>query len=165
MTLANGEVREGNATDDGWLVEANVETPERVNVVWGYPTEHGISDEDRAKRAILEGPYGYALDVMLYTEDGESDEDQAACHLSNLGYSPDRTFQENLICFQREYQVYPALGDLTDDTKKALQMVDVRRGPVPRGVHQEVGGPERDLIAAHPGRRANQHAGGNAAYE
>ncbi len=124
LTLAGGEVREGNATKDGWLVEGNVETPESVHVDWGYPTEHGISDEDRAKRAFLEGPYGYSLDVMLYTEDGESDEEQAQRHLGNLGYSPDRTFQENLVYFQRQYQVFPASGELTDDTKKALAMVD-----------------------------------------
>ena len=124
LTLASGEVREGTATDDGWLVEANVETPESVTVEWGYPTEHGISDEDRAKRAFLEGPYGYSLDVMLYSEDSASDEDQAMLHLGNLGYSPDRTFQENLVYFQRQYEVYPASGELTDDTKKALKMVD-----------------------------------------
>jgi hypothetical protein len=124
LTLASGEVREGNATKDGWLVEANVETPESVSVQWGYPTDHGISDEERAKRGFLEGPYGYSLDVLLYSEDGQSDEEQALHHLSNLGYSPDRTLQENLIYFQRQYQVFPALGELNDDTKKALAMAD-----------------------------------------
>ena len=124
LTLASGEVRDGTATHDGWLVEANVETPERVTVVWGYPTEHGITDEERAKRALLEGPYAYSLDVLLYTEEGTSDEDEASFHLANLGYSPDRTFQENLIYFQRQYEVFPAVGELTDDTKKALRMVD-----------------------------------------
>lgn len=91
---------------------------------WGYPTEHGISDEDRAKRAFLEGPYGYSLDVLLFTEDGEPDEEQALHHLSNLGCSADRTMPENLVCFQRQYQVFPALGELNDDTKKALKTVD-----------------------------------------
>ena len=124
VTLASGEVRDGTATKDGWLVEANVETPERVTVVWGYPTEHGISDEDRARRALLEGPYAYSLDVLLYSEEDGSGEDEATYHLSNLGYSPDRTFQEKLIYFQRQYQVFPALGELNDDTKKALRMVD-----------------------------------------
>jgi hypothetical protein len=124
VTLSSGEVREGTATDDGWLVEANVETPESVHVEWGYPTEHGITDDDRAKRALLEGPYAYQLDVMLFTEDDAPDEDQAARHLANLGYSQDRTFLENLITFQRQYEVFPALGELNDDTKKALKMVD-----------------------------------------
>ncbi len=124
VTLASGEVRNGTATEDGWLVEANVETPERVTVEWGYPTEHGISDDDRAKRALLEGPYGYSLDVLLYSEEGASDDDAAMTHLGNLGYSPDRTFQENLIYFQRQYEVFPATGELNDDTKKALRMVD-----------------------------------------
>src|ERR1019366_2170597 len=32
LTLANGEVRDGTGTKDGWLVEANVETPERVSL-------------------------------------------------------------------------------------------------------------------------------------
>ncbi len=124
VKLASGEVRDGTATKDGWLVEANVETPESVNVVWGYPTEHGITDEERARRALLEGPYAYALDVMLYSEDGASDEDEAMHHLANLGYPPDRSFPENLVNFQRQYQVYPADGELSDDTKKALKMVD-----------------------------------------
>jgi hypothetical protein len=124
MTLGSGEVREGQADDTGWLVEQNVETPERITVEWGYPTEHGISPDDRAKRWAFPGPYGYSLDVILYTEDGTSDEEQALRHLNNLGYPSSRTLKEQLTYFQRDYEVFPGSGELTDDTKKALAMAD-----------------------------------------
>jgi peptidoglycan hydrolase-like protein with peptidoglycan-binding domain len=124
LTLASGEVREGEATDDGWLVEQNIETPEDVHVVWGYPTDYGISSIDRAKRWGFSGPYLYSLDVALYTDDGASDEDKAREHLSNLGYPADQPLEDNLLYFQREYQVYPADGTLSDDTKAALAKVD-----------------------------------------
>lgn len=124
MKLGSGETREGTATEEGWLVEQNVETPERVQIEWGYPTEFGISDEERAKRWAFAGPYGYSLDVILYTEDGMSDEEQAQRHLSNLAYPAERSFEENLLYFQRDYQVFPADGKLNDETKKALAEVD-----------------------------------------
>ena len=126
VTLASGEVREGEATDDGWLVEQNIETPEDIHVVWGYPTDFGITPEERAKRWGFAGPNAYSLDVVLYSDDGESDEDQARKHLGNLGYPADRTLDQNLLYFQREYQVYPADGKLSDDTKKALATVDLQ---------------------------------------
>jgi hypothetical protein len=124
MTLANGEVRESQADALGWLVEQNVETPERVTVDWGYPPEYGISDDDRRKRWGRSGPYSYSLSVILYGDDSLSDEDKAMQHLNNLGYSPDCSMAENLIRFQRDYQVWPADGTLTDDAKKALAMAD-----------------------------------------
>ena len=124
VTLASGEVREGEATEDGWLVEQNIETPEDVHVVWGYPTEFGISSEERAKRWGFAGTYAYSLDVVLYTDDGQSDEDKARQHLSNLGYPASQPFEDNLLYFQREYQVYPGDGKLSDDTKTALAEVD-----------------------------------------
>jgi hypothetical protein len=124
VTLASGEVREGEATEDGWLVEQNIETPEDVNVVWGYPTEYGISSEERAKRWGFAGTYAYSLDVVLYTDDGRSDGDKAREHLGNLGYPANQPLEVNLLYFQREYQVYPADGTLNDDTKTALATVD-----------------------------------------
>ena len=77
IDATTGEVREGEATDDGWLVEQNVETPADVQVVWGYPNDFGISSEDRAKRWGFAGPYAYSIDVVLYSDDGATDEDQA----------------------------------------------------------------------------------------
>jgi hypothetical protein len=124
MTLGSGEVRESQADALGWVVEQNVETPERVTVEWGYPPEYGISDDDRRKRWGRSGPYSYSLSVILYTDGGESDEDQAMQHLNNLGYSADCTMAENLLRFQRDYEVWPADGTLTDDAKKALKMAD-----------------------------------------
>jgi hypothetical protein len=124
LTLGNGEVREGQADAQGWVVEQNVETPEQASVEWGYPPENGISDDERRKRWGRGGPFDYALDVILRTEDGSSDEDRALVHLNNLGYPPERTLAENLLRFQREYQVWPADGELNDDTKKALGMAD-----------------------------------------
>jgi hypothetical protein len=124
LTLASGEVREGEATADGWLVEQNIETPQDVNVVWGYPTDFGITPEERARRWGFAGPLAYSLDVVLFTDDSESDEDKARKHLNNLGYPPELSLADNLLYFQREYQVYPADGTLSDDTKTALATVD-----------------------------------------
>jgi hypothetical protein len=124
LTLASGEVREGEATADGWLVEQNVETPQDVNVVWGYPTDFGITPEERARRWGFAGPLAYSLDVVLFTDDGESDEDKARKHLNNLGYPPEVSLADNLLYFQRDYQVYPADGTLSDATKTALAKVD-----------------------------------------
>lgn len=121
VTLASGEVREGQTGDDGWLVEQNVQTPEQVHVEWGYPPELGISDEERAKRWEYPGPYGYELDVLLDVANATSDEAQAKIRLSNLGYNADRTLEENLIAFQRDFAVFPALGELDDTTKEALR--------------------------------------------
>jgi hypothetical protein len=124
LTLASGETRESQADAQGWMVEQNVETPEEVTVEWGYPPEYGISDDDRRKRWGRAGPYAYALDVVLRSQDGSSDEDQALDHLHNLGYPSDRSLSENILRFQREYQVWPADGELSDDVKKALAMAD-----------------------------------------
>lgn len=124
LTLASGEVRESQADALGWMVEQNVETPERVTVEWGYPPEYGISDDDRRKRWGRAGPYQYSLSVILVSDGGASDEEKALQHLNNLGYSADCTLAENLLRFQRDYQVWPADGTLTDDAKKALAMAD-----------------------------------------
>ena len=124
LTLGNGEVRESQADAQGWMVEQNVETPEHASVEWGYPPEYGISDDERRQRWGRSGPYDYSLDVILRTEDDSSDEEKALAHLNNLGYPPERSLEENLLRFQREYQVWPADGELTDDVKKALAMAD-----------------------------------------
>ena len=124
LTLGNGEVREGQADAQGWLVEQNVETPNQVTIEWGYPPEYGITDDERRKRWGRGGPFDYALDVILRTDDSRSDEEKALDHLNNLGYPPERSLGENLLRFQRDYQAWPADGELTDDAKKALAMAD-----------------------------------------
>jgi peptidoglycan hydrolase-like protein with peptidoglycan-binding domain len=124
VTLASGEVRKGQTGEDGWLIEQNVATPEKVLVEWGYPPELGISDEERAKRWAYPGPFGYQLEVTLDAESLGDDEAQAEARLRNLGYSPERTLQENLTAFQRDYQVATATGVLDDETKAALREAD-----------------------------------------
>lgn len=124
VTLGNGEIREGQADAQGWLVEQNVETPSELTVEWGYPPEYGISDEERRKRWGRGGPFDYSLQVILRTDDSRSDEEKALDHLNNLGYPPERTMAENLLRFQREYEVWPADGELSEDVKKALAMAD-----------------------------------------
>lgn len=121
ITLASGEIREGKAGLDGWLVEQDISTPERVLVEWGYPPEFGISEEQRAERWAYPGPFGYQLEVTLEPELEATDEAQAEARLRNLGYNPERTFKENLLAFQRDYEVFPALGELNDETKLALK--------------------------------------------
>ena len=86
---------------DGWLIEQNVASPEKVLVEWGYPIEFGISDEARAKRWLYPGPFGYQLEVTLA-----------------------RTLKENLIAFQRDCEVFPARGELDDQTRAALREAD-----------------------------------------
>src|SRR5207244_9615442 len=113
VTLASGEVRRGQTGEDGWLVEQNVETPEAVHVEWGYPPELGITEQERAKRWSYPGPFGYQLDVTL--DIAGDDDAQAALRLKNLGYSGDRTLEENLIAFQRDRQIFPASGVLVDE--------------------------------------------------
>jgi len=124
LTLGNGEVREGQADAQGWLVEQNVETPNQVTIEWGYPPEYGITDDERRKRWGRGGPFDYALDVILRTDGSRTDEEEALDHLNNLGYPPERSLAENLLRFQRDYEVWPADGELTDDAKKALAMAD-----------------------------------------
>jgi hypothetical protein len=124
VTLADGSVRKGQTGEDGWLIEQNVATPEKVLVEWGYPPELGISEEDRAKRWAYPGPFGYKLEVMLDADAASGDEAQAELRLRNLGYSPERSMEENLIAFQRDYQVFPASGTLDDATKAALREAD-----------------------------------------
>jgi hypothetical protein len=124
VTLSSGEIRRGEASLDGWLIEQNVESPEKVLVEWGYPSEFGISDEARAKRWLYPGPFGYQLEVTLAPEQAGSEEVQAEVRLRNLGYNPERTLKENLIAFQRDYEVFPALGELDDQTRAALREAD-----------------------------------------
>ncbi|HEV8549335.1 MAG TPA: peptidoglycan-binding protein [Polyangiaceae bacterium] len=121
VTLANGEVRRDQTGDDGWLIEQNVETPEKVLVEWGYPPELGISDDERAARWGYPGPFGYRLEVLLDPEKEKDAETQAKIRLANLGYNADRSLTENLIAFQRDYEVFPALGALNDETQEALR--------------------------------------------
>lgn len=121
VTLASGEVRRGQTGKDGWLVEQNVETPEKVLVEWGYPSERDLTDEERAVSWQYPGPLGYRLEVTLDAAEAPDDETQARQRLENLGYNSDRTLQENLIAFQRDYEVFPALGELDDRTKEMLR--------------------------------------------
>lgn len=123
VTLASGEVRRGQTGDDGWLIEQNVATPERVLVEWGYPTEVDISDEERAERWEYPGPFGYRLEITLGADSASDEEAQARIRLRNLGYAADRTLVENLIAFQTDYEVFPAVGELDDATKEALREV------------------------------------------
>jgi len=124
LTLGNGEVREGQADAQGWIVEQNVETPNQVTVEWGYPPEYGITDEERRKRWGRGGPFDYSLDVILRTDDSRTGEEKALDHINNLGYPPERSLAENLLRFQREYEVWPADGELSNDVKKALAMAN-----------------------------------------
>lgn len=123
VTLASGEVRQNQTGADGWLIEQNVATPGQVLVEWGYPPGLDISEDERAARWAYAGPFGYQQRVTLDADGAGDDEAQAKLRLTNLGYNPDRTFAENLIAFQRDYQVFPALGELNDDTKAALRHV------------------------------------------
>jgi hypothetical protein len=122
VTLASGEVRRNQTGEDGWLIEQNVETPSQVLVEWGYPPINDeLTDDERQERWQYAGPFGYQLEVTLGAEAIADEKAQARVRLENLGYNPERTLQENLIAFQREYEVFPALGELNDDTREALR--------------------------------------------
>lgn len=121
VKLASGEVRRGQTGKDGWLVEQNVETPATVRIEWGYPPDVDLTEEERTARWEYPGPFGYETEITLDAATAVDDETQAKIRLGNLGYNADRTFAENLIAFQREYQIFPATGELDDATKTALR--------------------------------------------
>lgn len=121
VTLPSGEVRESQTGKDGWLIEQNVETPAKVRVEWGYPPDVDITEEEITQRWEYPGPFGYELEILLDAANAGDDETQAKIRLNNLGYGQDRTFEENLVAFQRDYEVFPATGLLDDATKAALR--------------------------------------------
>jgi hypothetical protein len=121
VTLASGEVRRNQTGVDGWLVEQNVATPTEVFVEWGYPPDVDLTDEQRLARWEYPGPFGYSSKILLDATTAKDEETKALIRLRNLGYSPERTLKENLIAFQREYRMFPALGELDPATQAALR--------------------------------------------
>lgn len=119
-----GEVREGSANAEGWLVEQNLPAPSMCKVEFGYPPSDGLTSEERAKQWTQPGPYGYEIEVDLSNLSSKSDEEKARIRLANMGYPPELPLGDNLYAFQLAYAVYPADGTLNDATKVALEKVN-----------------------------------------
>jgi len=87
-----------------------------------------MTDDERTKRWAVSGPLSYSVDVILEPEKSDeeksADETRAETILYNMGYSEAGTLEENLIAFQRDFQLFPADGNLDDRTRDALFEID-----------------------------------------
>lgn len=114
ISIDGASVAEGDAQSDGWI-EAEIETSSEIcEVAWGA--------HDDIER--LDGAFPYiARTFLVITDDG--DDAIARKRLQNLGYSPgmEDDLKYAVTCFQRDWHIEPASGDLDEPTKAKLASV------------------------------------------
>lgn len=121
VTFDSGETRRGQTGDDGWLIEQNAVPASRVLVEWGYSPSDELPQAERSKRYEYPlGPEGYRLSI-LFGDSAKKSEAEAKRRLNNLGYHAERSLRENLVAFQRDFEVFPADGKLSAETHEALR--------------------------------------------
>lgn len=106
----------GVADERGWLLEDMIPAPSQCLVEWGYP---GLS-VDGDKPDQLRFFFSVAVTLRADTADRQA---AAARRLQHLGYHRSKEFAENLLSFQRDYDVGKRDGNLDDDTDEALRRV------------------------------------------
>jgi outer membrane protein OmpA-like peptidoglycan-associated protein len=106
----------GQADADGWLLEDMVPAPSRCTLQWGYP---GLS-RDPEQPDVLRLPFSTEL---VLRPDVVDRREAAARRLLHLGYSASKDLAQNVLSFQRDYEVGKLDGNLDDETDDALRRV------------------------------------------